>query len=206
MMTDHDQKRERRIRDESIVDAYGSEEQALGWYYYLEACMIFHFKARCIYSHMTSPLKVGEVVKVLEMAGEDDCTNGMIVIIQFGNRTVGVRLEQLEPIIGDLSMIEAIKDWHYWVGQRIHILMLNDLAHRYGNINRFVFKYGWIEVGFDEYGQSFIRALDPGGLVWEGKQFYDSVDEAMTDLKQGLSAWIKEFMGSRSERQKHCRI
>lgn len=77
--------------------------------------------------------------------------------------------------------------------------MLNDLARRYGNINRFIIKYGWIEVGFDEYSQSFIRALDPGGLLWEGKQFYDSLDEAMTDLEQGLSAWIKEFMGSSSE-------
>jgi Calcium binding len=28
--------REERIHNEVIVDAYGPEEQALGWYYYLE--------------------------------------------------------------------------------------------------------------------------------------------------------------------------
>ena len=31
-----DQVREDRIHNEAIVDAYGPEEQALGWYYYLE--------------------------------------------------------------------------------------------------------------------------------------------------------------------------
>ncbi len=117
MMTGHDEERERRIQEEAIVDAYGPEEQALGWYYYLEARIIFPFKARCISSHKTSPLKGGEVVKVLEMAGEDNCTSDMIVIIQFRDRTVGVPLAQLEPIVSDSRMIEAIKDWHYWVGR-----------------------------------------------------------------------------------------
>ncbi len=28
--------REDRIHNEAIVDAYGPEEQAMGWYYYLE--------------------------------------------------------------------------------------------------------------------------------------------------------------------------
>ena len=28
--------RENRISDEVIVDAYGPEEQAMGWYYYLD--------------------------------------------------------------------------------------------------------------------------------------------------------------------------
>jgi hypothetical protein len=32
-MIDHDQERENRIQNEAIVDAYDSEEQALGWYY-----------------------------------------------------------------------------------------------------------------------------------------------------------------------------
>jgi hypothetical protein len=77
--------------------------------------------------------------------------------------------------------------------------MSDKSAYRYANINRFVFEQGWIEIGFDEYSQSFIRALDPGGLVWEGKQFYESLDEAMTDLEQGLSAWITEFVGSSNE-------
>jgi hypothetical protein len=28
--------RKERIRDEAMVDAYGPEEQAMSWYYYLE--------------------------------------------------------------------------------------------------------------------------------------------------------------------------
>jgi len=77
--------------------------------------------------------------------------------------------------------------------------MSDDLAHRYTNINRFVFERGWIEVGFDEYSQSFIRALDPGGLVWEGKQFYDSLDQALADLERGLAQWMKETIGTANE-------
>ena len=33
---ERDEKRESRIENEAIVDAYGGEEQALGWYYYLD--------------------------------------------------------------------------------------------------------------------------------------------------------------------------
>jgi hypothetical protein len=35
--------REERIHNEVIVDAYGPEEQALGWYYYLENKIQFPF-------------------------------------------------------------------------------------------------------------------------------------------------------------------
>ncbi len=33
---DRDEEREHRIAMEVVVDAYGPEEQALGWYYYLD--------------------------------------------------------------------------------------------------------------------------------------------------------------------------
>ena len=36
-----DEAREQRIEMEIIVDAYGPEEQALGWYYYLERKLTF---------------------------------------------------------------------------------------------------------------------------------------------------------------------
>jgi hypothetical protein len=116
-MTEHDEEREERIQNEAIVDAYGPEEQALGWYYYLQDRITFPFKARCIASRKTSPLKRGEVVSVLEMADEEDCASDMIVIIRFGGRSLGVPLAQLEPTAGDEAMIEAIKDWHYWVNR-----------------------------------------------------------------------------------------
>lgn len=51
------------------------------------------------------------------MADEADCTSDMIDIIRLGDRTLGVPLAQLEPVAGDSTMIEAIGDWHYWVGR-----------------------------------------------------------------------------------------
>lgn len=32
----------------AVVDAYGSEERAIGWYYYLENELSFPFRARCL--------------------------------------------------------------------------------------------------------------------------------------------------------------
>ena len=43
-----DKIREERISMEIIVDAYDSEEQAMGWYYYLEEKLHFPFLAKCI--------------------------------------------------------------------------------------------------------------------------------------------------------------
>ncbi len=73
--------------------------------------------------------------------------------------------------------------------------MPDAFAHRYPNIKRFVSERGWIEIGSDEYSMSFIRALYPGGLVWEGEQFYDSLD----DLERGLAQWLKEVAGTGDE-------
>ncbi|MEZ4668181.1 MAG: calcium-binding protein [Anaerolineae bacterium] len=109
-MIEHNEKRERRIQDEAIVDAYGSQEQALGWYYYLEEQIIFPFKTPCTYSHKAITFKVAELVKVLVMAGKDDCTSDMIVIVQFQARTLGVPVAQLEPIAGEKAMTEAMTD------------------------------------------------------------------------------------------------
>jgi hypothetical protein len=60
--------REDRIHEEAIVDAYGPEEQALGWYYYLENKIRFPFAAKCIAANSLSPLRKGETVSVLGSA------------------------------------------------------------------------------------------------------------------------------------------
>ena len=52
-----DPEREDRIHNEAIVDAYGPEEQAMSWYYYLENKLRFSFQARCVASKVVSPLK-----------------------------------------------------------------------------------------------------------------------------------------------------
>jgi hypothetical protein len=62
--------REDRIHNEAIVDAYGPEEQALGWYYYLENKIRFPFQAKCVAAKVISPLLKGETVEVRRLAPE----------------------------------------------------------------------------------------------------------------------------------------
>jgi hypothetical protein len=109
--------REERIHEEIIVDAYGPQEQAMGWYYYLEDKMHFPFQAKCIASKVTSPLRRGESVDVRGLASEDTCSGDMLVLIRWQGRTMAVQLSQLTAINPDESTREAIKDWHYWLAQ-----------------------------------------------------------------------------------------
>lgn len=45
---ERDENREERIDMEAVVDAYGEEERAIGWYYYLAENMNFPFQAQWI--------------------------------------------------------------------------------------------------------------------------------------------------------------
>jgi hypothetical protein len=112
-----DPEREDRIHNEAIVDAYGPEEQAMSWYYYLENKIHFPFHAKCIASKATSPLRKGEMVEVRRLAPEDACTSDMLVLIRWQGRNVSVPLSQLNALDPDESTNEAIGDWHYWVSQ-----------------------------------------------------------------------------------------
>jgi hypothetical protein len=67
----------------------------------------------------------------------------------------------------------------------------DSFAARYPNIASWV-QDGWIEVGRDDCGRSFVRALDIGGLVWEGDGPYASLDEALRALDAGIAAWLEE--------------
>ena len=53
--------------------------------------------------------------------------------------------------------------------------------------------YGWIEFGQDDFSQPFVRALDMGGMVWEGKPKYKTVDAALDDLEAALEKIIEEI-------------
>jgi len=67
-MTEKDGGREERIFMEAIVDAYGPEERAMGWYYYLDDKIIFPFTAECIAADKRTPLLPGERVRVFDMS------------------------------------------------------------------------------------------------------------------------------------------
>ncbi len=113
-----DEKREERISMEIVVDANGPEEQAMGWYYYLDDNLQFPFKARCIAERATSPLEPGNEVEVVELASADDCEHEMFVLIRRQkSRKLAVPLSQLEGILVDTQTQQAIEDWHYWVNQ-----------------------------------------------------------------------------------------
>lgn len=111
---ERDEEREDRIRMEAIVDAYGPEEQAMGWYYYLQDRLTFPFEARCISERTISPLRKGETVQILDMAGEGECQSEMFVLIDWQGRKMGVPLDQLVGVEVDEDTEEAIGDWHYW--------------------------------------------------------------------------------------------
>jgi hypothetical protein len=115
--TKKDPIREERIENEAIVDAYGPEEQALGWYCYLENKIRFPFRARCTVTKAVSPLRKGETVEVRRLAPEDSCSSDMLVLIRWEGRNLAVPLSQLTPLDADESTAEAIGDWHYWVAQ-----------------------------------------------------------------------------------------
>ena len=112
-----DEDREERISMEIIVDAYGAEEQAMGWYYYLEEQIHFPFTAECTQKRAISPLRIGDEVDVIGMAPEDECEREMFVTIRLDKGRLAVPLSQLKPVNATPEQTrEAVEDWHYWVG------------------------------------------------------------------------------------------
>jgi len=61
-------------------------------------------------------------------------------------------------------------------------------AAQYPNLVFWV-KGGWVEIARNDYSQSCVRALDDGGLVWEGEADYSSFYEALQALEAGIAAW-----------------
>lgn len=110
-----DENREQRIGDDIVVDAYGPDEQAIGWYYYLENNLHFPFIARCRQERAISPLHVGDEVDVIGMAPEEECEHEMFVMMRWERRGLAIPLAQLEIVHADDVTRQAVEDWHYWV-------------------------------------------------------------------------------------------
>ena len=113
-MSGKDAAREERILTEAIVDANGPEEQAMGWYYYLEDRISFPFDAECITVDKRTPLDVGERATAVRMAGEAYCEHDMYVEISWRGKALAVPLSLIKPSNTDEDTVEAIGDWHYW--------------------------------------------------------------------------------------------
>jgi hypothetical protein len=72
---------------------------------------------------------------------------------------------------------------------------MTNFSSTYPNVAKWTESYGWIEIGQDDYSQSFIRVLDEGGMVWEGKSNYESLDDALMDLEVALEKIIGDIGG-----------
>lgn len=112
-----DEEREERIQQEIVVDAYGPEEQAMGWYCYLETQLNFPFRAKCTAQRAISPLRKGQEVEVVGLAPEEECEREMFVTVPWERRTLAVPLSQLGVTLADKTTRQAVEDWHYWVKQ-----------------------------------------------------------------------------------------
>ena len=111
-----DPEREERIAMEIVVDAYGAQERAMGWYYFLQDQLQFPFTATCIRSRAITPLRVGDEVEVIGMPDEEECQHEMFATIRWDRHGLAVPLAQLKPIAPtDGETQEAVGDWHYWV-------------------------------------------------------------------------------------------
>jgi hypothetical protein len=114
-MTERDEEIEERLSMRIMVDAYTTEEQAYGWYAYLDDLMDFPFEARCTGEQDESPLKEGETVTVVGMSSTEPTLSQQFVTVEWMNRELGVPLRQLEPIDVDDDTEQAVGDWHYWL-------------------------------------------------------------------------------------------
>jgi hypothetical protein len=71
--------------------------------------------------------------------------------------------------------------------------ILDEFAAAYPHIAAWVREEeGWIEVGSDEYSASYVRAVNGGGLAWEGAPSYPSMDQALRALDAGIASWLAE--------------
>ncbi|GHT17152.1 calcium-binding protein [Planctomycetales bacterium] len=114
VVTKNDPVREQRINYEIVVDAYDSDERAMGWHVSIDDTIQKNVRCRCRKTRSMSPLKIGEEVDVLGVAPADDCESEMFVLVSWNDRELAVPLEQLEPIRGGAKSIEIIEDWLYW--------------------------------------------------------------------------------------------
>lgn len=112
-----DKKREQRIQQEIVVDAHNAEEQAMGWYYYLEDQLGFPFRAKCIAPRAISPLRKGQEVEVVGLAPAEECEQEMFITVTWEDRSLAVPLAQLKTTQADKVTRQAVEDWHYWVDQ-----------------------------------------------------------------------------------------
>lgn len=51
---------------------------------------------------------------------------------------------------------------------------------------------GYVEIGRTDWTPSFVRALDEGGMIWEGAPRYRSLEAALQALDDGIAMWFEK--------------
>ena len=69
--------------------------------------------------------------------------------------------------------------------------MKSSFEAEFPNIIRWVREFGTVEIGYDSHTDSFIRAIDEGGMPWSGQSRYETVDEALQDLENGIKRTLR---------------
>ena len=63
------------------------------------------------------------------------------------------------------------------------------IAEQFPNVAGWI-RDGWIELGPADWTRSFIRVLDEGGMVWEGRERYDSIEDAFAEAEAAIEAYL----------------
>ncbi len=69
---------------------------------------------------------------------------------------------------------------------------LGSFEAKYPHISEWVLGGGWVELGRTDSTNTFARALDEGGMIWEGEASYQTMDEALQALDDGIKEWLDE--------------
>lgn len=60
---------------------------------------------------------------------------------------------------------------------------------------RWVADFGTLEIGYSHETRSFIRALDAGGMIWNGRRSYQSLDAALAHAEAEVAQILKLELG-----------
>jgi Calcium binding len=107
--------REHRIVYEIVVDCYDEFEVASAWYAYMQDKLEFPFQAKCVVRNGSGALDFGEEITVIGLLDQEECEDGLNVLIEYLEDEIDVPLEELECITGSDETKMAVDDWRYGV-------------------------------------------------------------------------------------------
>lgn len=70
-------------------------------------------------------------------------------------------------------------------------ILSNEFASTYPHIADWV-EDGILEIGRGDWSNSFIRVMDEGGIIWEGKRKYATLNEALQEAENAIAEWFEE--------------